>query len=195
MPSAALARPSHGNTRQLATRPLRVRIGAVGNATAAALRAAGWEPDCIPTMQTAEALAAALGTVPGCRILFPASEIARPTLPDNLRARGANVTVVTVYRTVATPPEQTAAVTAQLRAGAIDAITFTSPSTVQGFLPLLANLPSGYDASGNRLHRARHSSRGSRIRIAGIDGRHPITLSGGSSLPFVSISMPPIALY
>ena len=128
----------HGDSN----RPRHVRIGAVGNATAAALRAAGWEPDRIPTTQTAAALAAALGAVAGCRILFPASAIARPTLPDDLRARGAHVTVVTAYRTIAAPPEQTAAITAQLRAGAIDAITFTSPSTVQGFLPLLAGLPT-----------------------------------------------------
>jgi uroporphyrinogen III methyltransferase/synthase len=121
-------------------RPRHVRIGAVGNATAAALRAAGWEPDCVPTTQTAAALADALGDVAGQRILFPASELARPDLTETLRPRGAIVTVVTAYRTIAAPPVQTDALKAQLHTGAIDAVTFTSPSTVRGFLPLLAGV-------------------------------------------------------
>ena len=126
-------------TRGDASRPRKVRIGAVGTATAAALIAAGWQPDCVPTIQTADVLAEALGDVAGCRILFPASAIARPTLADKLRARGATVTVVTAYRTVAAPPEQIDALTTQLRAGTIDAITFASPSTVHSFVPVLAN--------------------------------------------------------
>lgn len=123
------------------SRPRDLRIGAVGNATAAALRMAGWGPDCVPMTQTAAALADALGDVAGQRILFPASEIARPDLTETLRARGAIVTVVTAYRTIAAPPEQADTLKAQLRADTIDAITFTSPSTVRGFLPLLAGVP------------------------------------------------------
>jgi len=122
------------------SRPRELRIGAVGDTTAAALRTAGWAPDCVPTTQTAAALADALGAVAGQRILFLASEIARPTLTEKLRSRGGTVTVVTAYRTVAAAPEQTEALMAHLRADAIDAVTFTSPSTVQGFLPLLTGI-------------------------------------------------------
>lgn len=125
------------------SRPRHLRIGAVGTATAAALVAAGWEPNCVPTTHTAEALVDALGDVTGRRILFPASEIARPILPETLRSRGALVTVVTAYRTIAAPLEQTDARRAQICSGGFDAITLTSPSTVHGFLPLLAGSPPG----------------------------------------------------
>lgn len=129
-----------------AARPSALRVGVVGPATADALAAAGWQADAIPPVHTAEALVAALGAVASSRILFPASEIARPTLAEGLRARGAHVTVVTAYRTIAAPLAVQEALLAQLRDGAIDAITFTSPSTVQGSAPLLAAIRQSHRA-------------------------------------------------
>ena len=49
-----------------------------------------------------------------------------------LRARGARVDVVPVYRTVTRPVSDE--VITMLKQGEIDAITFTSASTVDGFL-------------------------------------------------------------
>lgn len=123
-----------GTTNRLPT----LRIAAVGKATAAAFTAAGWPVDVIPATQTAEELVAALGDVAGHKILFPASDIARPNLTDGLRARGGTVTSVVAYRTVAVLPRADEPLVVALRDGAIDAVTFTSPSTVRGFLPLLA---------------------------------------------------------
>jgi uroporphyrinogen-III synthase len=116
-----------------------LRVGAVGPATAAALAAAGRAPDLVPAEQTAGGLAAALGAVAGAAVLFPAADIARPDLADGLRERGARVDVVTAYRTLPAAPEDGAALAGELRAGTIDAVTFTSPSTVRGFLAMVAH--------------------------------------------------------
>jgi uroporphyrinogen-III synthase len=56
-----------------------------------------------------------------------------PLLAGALRARGASVTAVTAYRTVPTAPS--GAGLEALKEGA-DALTFTSPSTVEGFVAL-----------------------------------------------------------
>ena len=117
-----------------------VRVAAVGPGTAAALAACGLTPAFVAGVHTAEALAAELPIVAGERVLIPAADIARPTLAEGLRARGALVEVVTAYRTVETAPEAGAVVIAALREGSIDALTFTSPSTVRGFVALLADL-------------------------------------------------------
>ena len=115
-----------------------VRVAVVGPGTAATLAAQGREADCLASVHTAEALAVELPLAPGDRVLLPVSDLARPTLADGLRARGAAVDVAVAYRTVEAAPEAGAAVVAGLRAGTIDALTFTSPSTVRGFLRLLA---------------------------------------------------------
>lgn len=133
----------------LAELPPTVRVGAVGSATAAAFRASGWRVDCLPPTRTAAGLAAALGDLTGQRVLFPASAIARPTLAEGLRARGATVETVTAYRTVTLPPEPGEPLVAALSSGALDAVTLTSPSTVHGFLPFLA--ASGRERNGPAL--------------------------------------------
>lgn len=124
------------------------RVAAVGAATAKAAREClGVEPSVLPETFTAEALAEALPVRPGERVLFPASALARPTLVERLRARGAEVCVVEAYRTV--PGTGGANLPLLLAEGAVDAITFTSASTVAFFLERLAddggdtNLPAG----------------------------------------------------
>jgi uroporphyrinogen-III synthase len=125
--------------------PSTVRVGAVGSATAAAFRANGWRVDNLPATYTAAGLAEAFGDLTGQRVLFPASAIARPTLAEGLRARGATVEMVTAYRTVILPLEPGEPLVAALQDDAINAVTLTSPSTVRGFLPFLA-------ASGRERH-------------------------------------------
>jgi uroporphyrinogen III methyltransferase/synthase len=72
----------------------------------------------------------------GKRFLLPRSEAARDVLPDGLRREGAAVDAVTVYRNV--PADLDAgALCAALQAGELDALTFTSPSTVRRFAALL----------------------------------------------------------
>lgn len=117
-------------------RPDRPLCACVGEATAAAARAAGWPPDLVPPRASAGALVTALAArteLRGTRVLFPRASDARPELPDALRAAGAAVTEVVAYRKVP-PGEGPGAGGAALGEGGADALTFTSPSTVRNFL-------------------------------------------------------------
>jgi len=111
-----------------------VRIAAIGPATAASVERRGMRVAARPSEYRAEALLDALGDVGGSRILLARAAVAREILPQELRARGATVDVVAVYRTVA--PSRA------LRAedlGRCDMVTFTSSSTVTNFMRLLGD--------------------------------------------------------
>lgn len=111
----------------------RPRLAAVGESTAAALEEAGWSVDVVPGPQTGDALVAALldaGMGPGTRVLFPASSIARDTVPDGLSEAGVVVARVEAYRTEPAPLDRDACREA-LETGAVGIVTFTSPSTVE----------------------------------------------------------------
>jgi uroporphyrinogen-III synthase len=103
------------------------RVAAIGPATAAELRAHGVEPDLVPEERVAEALLAALGDVKGFRILMPRADIARRMLVDELRERGAIVDEIVAYHT-------RGALAPRPALDSVDAVTFTSASTVRGFL-------------------------------------------------------------
>jgi uroporphyrinogen III methyltransferase/synthase len=78
----------------------------------------------------------------GSRVLIPRALEAREVLPDTLRERGAVVDVVPVYQTVLGQGEPSVA--ARLAEGTVDAVTFTSSSTVKNFLTIAeAGLPDG----------------------------------------------------
>jgi uroporphyrinogen-III synthase len=113
----------------LGGRPFGGRVAAVGPGTAAALAAAGLAPDLVPDRFVAEGLLAVFPTGDG-RVLLPQAEAARPVLADGLRAAGWEVDAVTAYRTIPAPPP--ADVLARARVA--DAITFTSGSTVAGYI-------------------------------------------------------------
>lgn len=121
---------SPGGTRP--GRPGRARVAAVGSATAAALRAHGWDPDVVPADAHADALVAALAAhvKPGARVLFPASSRALPALGDGLRRLGAEVVQVEAYRNESAPLDVPAC-RAAIDSGAVGAVTFTSPSCVE----------------------------------------------------------------
>jgi uroporphyrinogen-III synthase len=104
-------------------------VAVVGPGTAAAMRAAGIEPALVPDRFVAEGLLAVFPPGPG-RILLPQAEGARPVLAEGLRAAGWQVDTVVAYRTVTAdaPPALVE------RARQADAITFTSASTVTGYL-------------------------------------------------------------
>jgi uroporphyrinogen-III synthase len=107
-------------------------IGAIGPATAEALAERRLRAGFVPTAYVAESILAEIGDVAGKRFLLPRADIAREALAVGLRARGATVDEVTAYRTV---PGSGARVLARaLRAGTLDAITFTSSSTVRYLL-------------------------------------------------------------
>ena len=113
-----------------------VRLAAIGTATAeAAVQQLGIQATLIPDEFVAESLAAALAMRPGERVFLPQSEIARSLLSDAFQATGATVTQVVAYRTGigqgGDPVPQL------FWEGRIDAVTFTSPSTVHNFLKRL----------------------------------------------------------
>jgi uroporphyrinogen-III synthase len=120
----------------------RARIAAIGPATAATLQALGATIAVMPSEYIAEKLADALGNVAGQRILLPRADIARETLRDELRLRGADVNEIAAYRTVAQPlaPELLERALGSRR---VDAMTFTSSSTVRSLVESLR--ASGYD--------------------------------------------------
>lgn len=116
--------------------PAGLSVAAVGESTAAALEGAGWSVDLVPATQTGEALVEALrshGVGPGTRVLFPASSIARDAVPDGLEAAGAEVERVVAYRTEPAPLDRDAC-RRSLEEGAVDVITFTSPSAVRNLV-------------------------------------------------------------
>ena len=107
-------------------------VAAVGPGTASVLSAAGVRVDVVPDDHVGEGLLDALGEppYPGARVVLARAEVAREVLPDGLRSRGWVVDVVAAHRTVTPPPDPGLA---DVVAGA-DAVTFTSSSTVTGFL-------------------------------------------------------------
>lgn len=109
---------------------VRAKVAAVGSATAAEAREAGWEVTIVPVSYVAESLvttlAGAIGT--GNRVLLARATVARDVIPDALRAAGATVDVVDAYRNVV--PEGTAERLRGALAAGLDAATFTSSSSV-----------------------------------------------------------------
>ncbi|MGA6829037.1 uroporphyrinogen-III C-methyltransferase [Nitrospira sp. NS4] len=114
------------------------RICCIGPRTAEELAKYGITADVVPAEFQAEGVLAALAKtdLTGCRILIPRAEVAREILPDELRARGATVDVIPVYRTQI-PREAVQGWRQQLEDRQIDAITFTSSSTVRNCMKLL----------------------------------------------------------
>jgi uroporphyrinogen III methyltransferase/synthase len=109
------------------------RVAAIGPGTARALRGHGVIADVVPERFVAESLVEALADVPVKRALIARAAEARDVLPDALRERGAEVDVLALYETVASP----------LAAGDLTAateatyVTFTSSSTVRYFFDAL----------------------------------------------------------
>lgn len=115
---------------------VRAEIAAVGEGTAAAFsRWAGREPDLLPRAFTVASLARAFPRGTG-RVLCARADIAPEGLEDALAAKGWSPTRVDAYRTTF-PRSLPAEARAALRAGDVDAITFTSASTVRGFIGAL----------------------------------------------------------
>ncbi len=118
-----------------------VRIAAIGPGTARELARRGLRPDLLPERFVAESLLAAFPdpSAASARVLLARAEQARDVLPEGLGARGYAVDVLPVYRTVPAVPDATAI--ARVQGGKVDAVTFTSSSTVDNFCAAVAPLP------------------------------------------------------
>lgn len=109
---------------------------AVGPKTAAAAETMlGVNVTLVAKKHVAESLAEEMSPIAGERLLLPQSAIARSVLADRLRAAGAHVTVIEAYRTCLGQGGDP--VPALLADKMIEAITFTSSSTVTNFLKRL----------------------------------------------------------
>jgi len=111
-----------------------VRVAAVGEATAAAARAAFGRADFVGS-GTANALGAELPAdprfAPGSRVVLALAANAGDTLARILAAAGGTCTRLDVYRTVPVPP---AAHKRALSSLGADRVVLASPSAVHGFV-------------------------------------------------------------
>ncbi len=126
-----------------------IQVAAIGPATAQALAARGVQARFVPEEYVAEAILDGIGDVRGQRILLPRADIAREALAVELARRGAQVDEIAAYRTLPAQPDPEGL--ASLERG-VDAITFTSSSTVRNFVALLGSdawarytVPGGQD--------------------------------------------------
>jgi uroporphyrinogen III methyltransferase / synthase len=115
-----------------------VRICAIGPSTAERVSRLGIRIDLMPEESRAEAVVEGLklaGDLTDQRILLPRADIAREVIADELRAAQADVTEVIAYRTLLAGAERDGDhdVYRMLLDRQIDAVTFTSASTVRNF--------------------------------------------------------------
>jgi len=114
----------------------RIRVVAVGPKTAEAMRPYGIQPDLIPGEYHAEAVIELLcrREMAGRRVLYPHADLARGIIPERLTAAGAEVLAPVAYCNVR--PEGSEALLQRFFEEGIDAVTFTSSSTVTNLLAL-----------------------------------------------------------
>lgn len=115
-----------------------LRLYAIGSKTEQAVNTLGISVDVVPDDFVAESLLDSLGkeNIKGKKFLLPRAAIARETLPDQLRAKGADIDVAPAYQTVR-PQTDTQELVRRLKEGSIHAVTFTSSSTVTHFMELI----------------------------------------------------------
>ena len=118
--------------------PSSLKVCAIGPATANQLKEKKTSVDYVPKEFIAESILKGFDTmaIMGKRILLARAKKARDVLPKGLRKMGAKVDVVEVYRTVK-PKAGARRLTKIFSEEKIDAVTFTSSSTVHHFVELL----------------------------------------------------------
>jgi uroporphyrinogen III methyltransferase/synthase len=146
-----------------------IRIVAIGPATASALRERGLRADLLPDTFSSEGVAQAMqeSGAAGSRVLLVQPDIAPPALEEGLSAAGMQVTRVAAYRTVAGDGRR--ADLDRLLAGGLDAVTFTSSSTVAHLLDVLdgdtTQLEGALIASIGPITSATARDRGLRVDV------------------------------
>lgn len=118
-----------------------IKLAAIGPATTKKLEEVGLLVDYMPSKYVAEAVVEGFKNlgVASQRILIPRAEVAREILPQELERLGAQVNVVSTYRTV---PDSSmiAELRRLLSEGRINIIAFTSSSTVKNFMKAVEGL-------------------------------------------------------
>jgi uroporphyrinogen III methyltransferase/synthase len=111
------------------------RIAAVGDTTAAELRARGIVADIVPEKFQSIALLPFLGPKQKTAVIRAAE--GSDDLIDELRRRGGTVDIGVAYRTIA-DADDLAELRELIASDALDVVTFTSGSTVSNFFDMLA---------------------------------------------------------
>lgn len=109
------------------------KFAAIGPKTAEALRKYSIEPDFVPEEYVAEAILPGLGDLQGKWVLLPRAEIARQALPEAIANAGGIAHEIVVYQTLPAQVDEDGL--NALKSG-VDAITFTSASTVENFVAI-----------------------------------------------------------
>ncbi len=115
-----------------------LKIAAIGEATAGEIEKKGVRVELLPVEYRAEGLIEMFGkeNMNGKRVLIPRAKEARDILPVKLREMGAVVDVVTAYETRKPGKGVSTKIKKMLDKNMIDAVTFTSSSTVTNFLSI-----------------------------------------------------------
>jgi uroporphyrinogen III methyltransferase/synthase len=115
------------------------KVCAIGSKTRDALRSRGISADLVPDDAQAEGVVEALRPLLAdrTRILLPRAEVAREVLPDSLRDAGAEVDVVSAYQNLPPEPKDSERIRSLVDPAEVDAILFTSSSTVQNLFDIL----------------------------------------------------------
>lgn len=125
--------------------PLDIDIAAVGSATAVALRAAGLDPTLVPERMDSEGLLGLpqLHAVQGKTIYILRAHGGRELIADTLRARGAEVRPVDVYRRQI--PQQPVGIPNLLRSWPqlVQAVTASSNAILDNLFTLLGEQGAG----------------------------------------------------
>lgn len=110
-----------------------VKLAAIGSATAKALENCGLTADLVPEVYDAAHLGAALAARDAASVLLLRAEEGSPALTERLEQAGIAYDDIAVYRTSYGNP-QSRELRRALEAGELDYVTFTSASTVKGFV-------------------------------------------------------------
>src|SRR5882724_3144179 len=111
----------------------KIAIAAVGPQTAKEVEKYNLDVSFIPSKFTTADLAKELPNITGKKLLLPRSNIASTALQKQLLARGATVTNIPIYKTEYASSDLTNFLSL-IHNKQILCITFTSPSTVKGFI-------------------------------------------------------------
>lgn len=122
-----------------------VKLAAIGPATGRALEAHGLNADLVPEVYDAPHMGQALAKAAAGRVLLLRAEEGSAALTDALAAASAAFDDIAVYRTIYDHPHS-AELREELEAGRFDYVTFTSVSTVKGFVSAI-----GEDADFSRF--------------------------------------------
>lgn len=133
-----------------------LKIAAIGPATEERIQDHGLVVDIVPERYVAEEVVRSLRKLTkGEKVLLVRAKVARDVIPEELRRAGAEVEVVEAYQTVVPAEAKKRLQSVFSEDGPVDAITFTSSSTVKNFLSLI----TGTDVPG-KLAKVKFASIG-----------------------------------